>query len=115
DQQRLSQVLVNLLTNACDASQVGDNIEIFASAHANEVKIEIMDHGKGIPDHMQEYIFEPFFTTKAPGDGTGLGLSMAHKIIQEHSGNITIDSEPDVGTRVEIRLPQTNNPDNQQG
>ncbi len=115
DQQRLSQVLVNLLTNACDASQVGDNIEIFASAHADEVKIEIMDHGKGIPNHMHEYIFEPFFTTKAPGEGTGLGLSMAHKIIQEHNGNITIDSEPDVGTRVEIRLPQTHNPDNQQG
>jgi len=109
DRQRLSQVLVNLLTNACDASQVGDNIEIFASAHSDEVKIEIMDHGKGIPAHMQEYIFEPFFTTKDPGEGTGLGLSMAHKIIQEHNGSITIDSEPGVGTRVEIRLPQTNN------
>ncbi len=109
DRQRLSQVLVNLLTNACDASKVGDNIEIFASTNPRQVKIEIMDHGKGIPAHMQEYIFEPFFTTKAPGEGTGLGLSMAHKIVQEHNGNITIDSEPGVGTRVEICLPQADN------
>ncbi len=107
DRQRLSQVLVNLLTNACDASQVGDSIEIFATNHEDEVKIEIMDHGKGIPADMQEYIFEPFVTTKAPGEGTGLGLSMAHKIIQEHNGSITIDSQTGVGTRVEIRLPQT--------
>lgn len=110
DRQRISQVLVNLLTNACDASQVGDHIEITAFVQANEVVIEILDHGKGIPVHLQEFIFEPFFTTKAPGEGTGLGLSMSHKIIQEHHGSILIDSEEGAGTRVEIRLPQPNHP-----
>ncbi len=109
DRQRISQVLVNLLTNACDASQVGDRIEVNAFAQANDVVIEILDHGKGIPAHLQEFIFEPFFTTKATGEGTGLGLSMSHKIVQEHHGSIMIDSEEGVGTSVEIRLPRTDN------
>ncbi len=106
DRQRLSQVLVNLLTNACDASGAENSIEIFAKRQGAEVIVEIIDHGKGIPPDIQDFMFEPFFTTKAPGEGTGLGLSMAHKIIEEHNGKIIVDSEPDVGTRVEIHLPQ---------
>jgi signal transduction histidine kinase len=106
DKQRLSQVMVNLLTNACDASDAGNTIKIFAKQQEEDIKVEIVDHGKGIPSEMYEFIFEPFFTTKAPGEGTGLGLSMAHKIIQEHNGKIIIDSEPNVGTRVEILLPK---------
>jgi signal transduction histidine kinase len=109
DRQRLSQVLVNLLTNACDASDAGNTIKIFAKNQDEDIKIEIIDHGKGIPPEMYEFIFEPFFTTKAAGEGTGLGLSMAHKIVQEHNGKIIIDSKVDVGTRVEILLPRSGN------
>ncbi len=106
DRQRLSQVLVNLLTNACDASDAGNNIKILANKKDADVAIEIIDHGKGIPRDLLEFVFEPFFTTKAAGEGTGLGLSLAHKIVQEHNGKIIIDSKPDIGTRIEIRLPQ---------
>ena len=109
DKQRLSQVLVNLLTNACDASETNKAIEISAQYLGDEVRIEISDQGRGIPSDIQEFIFEPFFTTKAAGEGTGLGLSMAHKIIQDHNGQITVDSKTDIGTKVEIRLPQTTN------
>jgi Na+/proline symporter/signal transduction histidine kinase len=106
DRQRLSQVLVNLLTNACDASDPGQRVEVLAFPAADNVQIEVMDNGKGIPKQAQEEIFEPFFTTKEPGEGTGLGLSMVYKIIQEHNGRIEVDSAPGLGTRVIVRLPQ---------
>ena len=105
DRQRLAQVMVNLLTNACDASEMGDRVEIFAFASSDQVQIEVMDQGEGIPEEVQEAIFEPFFTTKEAGKGTGLGLPMVGKIIDEHNGSIEIDSSPGVGTRVIIQLP----------
>ncbi|HXK57948.1 MAG TPA: ATP-binding protein, partial [Gammaproteobacteria bacterium] len=106
DRQRISQVLVNLLANACDASKPGDRIDIIAFQDDDYIQLELMDQGQGIPEHDQNAIFEPFFTTKKAGEGTGLGLSMAYKIIQEHQGRITIDSVPGTGTRVVVRLPQ---------
>ncbi|MCB1758684.1 MAG: histidine kinase [Gammaproteobacteria bacterium] len=106
DRQRLSQVLVNLLANASDASKPGDRIEIIAVEEGGEVRLEVMDQGRGIPEQVQQEIFEPFFTTKEPGEGTGLGLSMAYKIVQEHQGQIEIDSVPGIGTRMVITLPQ---------
>jgi len=106
DKQRLAQVMVNLLTNACDASKPGDQVEIFAFPDGDSIQIEVMDQGAGIKAEVLEEMFEPFFTTKAPGEGTGLGLYMVHKIIQEHNGSIDIDSVPEVGTRVVIKLPK---------
>ncbi|MCW8904449.1 sensor histidine kinase, partial [Sedimenticola sp.] len=106
DRQRLAQVMVNLLTNACDASKPGDRVEIFAFASQNRIQIEVMDQGEGIPDEVRDEIFEPFFTTKEAGKGTGLGLPMVAKIIDEHDGSIEIDSAPGIGTRVIIQLPQ---------
>jgi Na+/proline symporter/signal transduction histidine kinase len=111
DKQRLSQVMVNLLTNACDASKPGDQVEIFAFSDNKEIQLEVMDQGSGIPEDELGNVFEPFFTTKAPGEGTGLGLPMVYKIIQEHNGSVEIDSVPGVGTRVIMRLPQ--HPDQQ--
>ena len=112
DRQKLSQVLVNLLSNACDASKPGDRVEVFAFANDGQIQLEVMDQGEGIPSDSQGAIFEPFFTTKDPGKGTGLGLSMVYKIIQDHNGEIDIDSAPGVGTRIIIKLPQYPNSGN---
>ena len=106
NQQRLLQVFVNLLNNACDASQSGDLIQVTAEMDDNEVIIIVSDSGEGIPEELQERIFEPFFTTKGPDKGTGLGLPLVYTIVREHGGTITIDSVPKQGTRITIRLPQ---------
>ena len=103
--QQLSQVLVNLLNNAADASQPGDRVDLLARARDGEAVIEVMDQGQGIPEDLQETIFEPFYTTKPTGQGTGLGLSLAYKIIEEHNGTLTIDSQAGLGTRVIVTLP----------
>jgi Na+/proline symporter/signal transduction histidine kinase len=106
DRQAISQVLVNLFTNACDASSAGDRVELFATSGDESIRLEVLDQGDGIDPRQLEYIFEPFYTTKAPGEGTGLGLALAYKIISDHNGTIQIDSEPGVGTRVILELPK---------
>ncbi len=103
--QQLSQVLVNLLSNAADASRPGDRVDLLARAHDGEAIIEVMDQGQGIPEDLQETVFEPFYTTKPTGQGTGLGLSLAYKIIEDHNGTLRIDSQPGLGTRVVLTLP----------
>ena len=105
NRQQLSQVLVNLLSNAADASQPGDRVDLLARNGAKGAIIEIMDQGQGIPAELQDTIFEPFYTTKPTGRGTGLGLSLAHKIIEDHNGTLTIDSQAGFGTRVIVTLP----------
>jgi Na+/proline symporter/signal transduction histidine kinase len=106
DRQRMLQVFVNLLSNACDASVAGDCVEVRAQQQPEHLEIEIRDNGQGIPEELVNRVFEPFFTTKKAGDGTGLGLSLVYKIIYDHGGNIEIDSSPGKGTRVSILFPQ---------
>jgi PAS domain S-box-containing protein len=103
--QQLSQVLVNLLNNAADASQHGDRVDVLARVDGEEAVIEVMDQGQGIPEELRETIFEPFYTTKPTGQGTGLGLSLAYKIIEDHEGTLHIDSQTGLGTRVIVNLP----------
>jgi len=105
NRQQLAQVLVNLLSNAADASQPGDRVDLLARTQGTEAVIEVMDQGQGIPEELQETIFEPFYTTKPTGQGTGLGLSLAYKIIEDHQGTLRIDSQKGLGTRVVITLP----------
>jgi len=105
DRQRFVQVFVNLLTNACHASQPGDTVEIEASAHPGTIRIEVRDRGIGIPETLRERIFEPFFTTREPGEGTGLGLSLVYSIVKDHDGSIGVDSSEGGGTRMLITLP----------
>jgi len=106
DRQRLSQMLVNLCGNACDASESGERVEVLAYADHGEVQIEVLDRGPGIPEQTQALVFEPFYTTKPPGEGTGLGLAMAYRIVEDHQGSIEIDSEAGMGTRMVVRIPQ---------
>jgi Na+/proline symporter/signal transduction histidine kinase len=107
DRQRLSQVFVNLLTNACDASQPGNRVTISSRLEGDYVEVEVADEGSGIPEELLSRVFEPFFTTKQPGQGTGLGLPMVYNIVQEHSGTVSIESREGEGTRITLRLPAT--------
>jgi Na+/proline symporter/signal transduction histidine kinase len=107
DPQAITQVLINLLSNAADASSSGSSVEISATRQPQQVRIHVKDCGSGIPQQIHDRLFDPFFTTKAVGEGTGLGLSIAHRIIEEHGGSISIDSEPGRGTTVTITLPAT--------
>ncbi len=109
DRQRLLQVFVNVLSNACDASGRQGKVEIDTQLDQDNVEIMIRDEGVGMTEAELNKVFEPFFTTKEPGKGTGLGLALAYNIIQDHSGQITIESAPQAGTTVTIRLPQHGN------
>ncbi|MDM4770327.1 sensor histidine kinase [Solimonas sp. SE-A11] len=105
DPARLTQVLLNLLGNAADASPPGARIEIRAARGAGSVTLEVQDWGSGIPEALRERVFEPFFTTKDPGRGTGLGLPLAYRIVSDHGGSIAVDSREGQGTTFTVRLP----------
>src|SRR5207253_497258 len=103
DANQLSQVLMNLLLNAAEATPQGGRISIAgaALAYGDMVEIRISDTGSGIPANVLPHIFEPFFTTKR-GKGTGLGLSITQAYIRNHSGDIRVDSIPNHGTTFTI-------------
>lgn len=105
DSQRLMQVLVNLLTNALDASPLNSRVVVSGEDEGAEVRICVHDDGPGIPADLQARVFEPFFTTKPPGEGTGLGLALVMGIVKEHGGTVRIDSEYGAGTTVSVSLP----------
>jgi signal transduction histidine kinase len=106
DPDQLQQVLVNLLLNACDASEKGRSVLIKASATGHkEVIFAVVDRGCGIaPEHMNT-VFDPFFTTKKRGEGTGLGLTIAAGIVRNHAGQINLVSVPGEGTTVTVLWP----------
>lgn len=105
-EQRLEQVIVNLLINAAQALTSKENkITLKTFADQNKVKIEIKDEGCGISEENLNKIFEPFFTTKTNSGGTGLGLSISYGIIQEMNGKIHADSKIGMGSTFTIELP----------
>ena len=111
----LGRVLLNLFTNAFYAvqkrQQTGEagyapTLRVTTKQVGDRVQIEVIDNGTGIPAELQEKIFQPFFTTKPTGEGTGLGLSLAHDIIaQGHGGTLAVASQPGQGTTFTICLP----------
>ncbi len=120
DPTQIQQVLLNLGNNAGHAMrekggilEMGLEAVVLNSERAQELNVEsglfyrlwVKDNGHGIAPENQVKIFDPFFTTKNPQEGTGLGLSVTHSIVVRHSGAITVDSTPDVGTTFEIVLP----------
>jgi len=104
---KVNQVIMNLLTNAVDASQQGGEVRVNTQLDesAGEVVIEVKDQGSGIPQAIRERIFDPFFTTKPVGQGTGLGLSISYGIVKDHGGSIEVESEAGKGAMFRIRLP----------
>ncbi|MEJ2233503.1 MAG: ATP-binding protein [Syntrophobacterales bacterium] len=108
DVQKLQEVLLNLLLNASQAmpNEVGRIIITAAEdKRAKQVEILIKDSGCGIPEENLPHIFDPFFSTKEVGYGTGLGLSVAHGIIEQHKGTLSVESRVGEGSVFTIRLP----------
>lgn len=102
---QLQQILVNLITNACDAmSESGGMLAISLSAVEDRVQLQVKDTGPGIPPRDRERIFEPFFSTKSEGKGTGLGLSIVRNIITNHHGLVRVEPADDGGTIFVIEL-----------
>jgi PAS domain S-box-containing protein len=121
DHTQIQQVLMNLCTNATYAMRdKGGVLDISLSElnvsplngnphgidHGLYVKLTVSDTGTGMPATIMDRIFDPFFTTKKVGEGTGLGLSVVHGIIEQHNGYITVESKPDIGSVFTIYLPQ---------
>ncbi len=111
DLGQISQVFLNLLTNARDAMKPdGGRLTVELSSDDGQIVLSVRDTGCGIPDSIRDKIFEPFVTTKgalggSQTPGTGLGLSVSYGIVKEHGGTIVIESAPNQGTSVMVRLP----------
>ena len=109
DEYELQQAFVNLLFNALEAMAdkgkliVGTNTIVEETTGLQQLQITIQDTGSGIAPEYMGHLFEPFFTTKAAG--TGLGLAVTQRIIQEHGGSILAESRPGQGTTFSVRLP----------
>ncbi len=102
----MKQVFLNLILNATQAMPRGGKLEIATSLTENEqVRIKIADSGTGISEKHLSKIFDPFFTTKAPGEGTGLGLTLVHNIIERWGGTIQVESQGVKGTTFTIEFP----------
>ena len=112
DEDRLAQVFLNLVKNGLEAMPGGGTLTIttrlpfpspFETAHRPLVEVQVRDEGQGIVPQLLERVFDPFVTTKA--QGLGLGLAIAHRIIEEHQGAITVESQPGKGTAFSCFLP----------
>jgi signal transduction histidine kinase len=101
----MSQVLVNLITNAIHALSKEGQITVGTKLKGNKVSLSVKDTGMGMSAELKKNIFDPFFTTKAVGEGTGLGLSVVHGIVESHNGTIRVTSAPGKGSKFEILLP----------
>jgi hypothetical protein len=103
DSDQIHQLLLNLLLNALQAIDLDGKIKVSVRQHGTAAVVEVSDNGRGIaPDHLPN-IFRPFYTTK--GDGTGLGLSLARRIVEDHHGRIDVTSGVGQGTTFAVVLP----------
>lgn len=111
DAGQISQVFLNLLTNARDAMKAtGGTLTVSLSGDERRITLAVRDTGTGIPDSVRDKIFEPFFTTKgalggSATPGTGLGLSVSYGIVKSHGGSFEVTSEPGKGTTMTVYLP----------
>jgi len=116
DAGSLRQLLMNLLLNAIYFTPAGGSIFITTGSDAalldagsgvapGRIRLSVRDTGAGIPADLIDKVFDPFFTTKPVGEGTGLGLTICHRIVEEHGGTIDVESEPGKGATFTITLP----------
>lgn len=103
DSGQIHQVLLNLMLNAIQACEPGAHVRAIISASDDEVTVVVADEGSGIAPDILPYIFRPFYTTK--GNGTGLGLSLARRIVEDHGGHLDVTSALGEGSRFSMILP----------
>jgi two-component system cell cycle sensor histidine kinase/response regulator CckA len=110
DPHQVQQVLLNLIING-EQAMLGANgrgtliVRTWHDPERDAVVVEVHDDGPGVPDEVRSKIFDPFFTTKDVGKGTGLGLTVAYAIIEEHGGRLTVESGPGLGATFRVDLP----------
>ncbi|MBL4660405.1 MAG: hypothetical protein JKY19_08615 [Alcanivoracaceae bacterium] len=102
---KINQVFLNIITNACQAMKGGGVLIISTIKDENNIKILFKDNGMGMNEETKKKIFDPFYTTKEVGSGTGLGMSVSFKIIEEHKGRIEVESEENNGSNITVVLP----------
>jgi two-component system, NtrC family, sensor kinase len=109
DARQVEQVFNNLIKNAWEAMSQTPSPKIYVKgmrdANPNFVLVTVKDNGPGIPKEIQDKIWVSFFTTKGGSGGTGLGLSSVLQIVNQHGGNVLLESEPGKGAMFSVRLP----------
>lgn len=113
-QVEVSRILLNLVKNASQASKPGSKIDIEIGRTESNAFIKVTDLGSGIPFHLQNLVFEPEFTTK-PSTGTGLGLSVVRHISEQRNGSVQLESNPNKGTQITVKVPLKNDQKFSQG
>ena len=103
DAQQFRQILWNLCLNAVEAMPEGGELRVAAAVRGDMLEVTISDTGEGIAAGDISHVFEPFFSTKS--EGTGLGLALVHRVVQEHGGEIDVRSAPGLGTTFTLTLP----------
>jgi signal transduction histidine kinase len=103
DENQMVQVITNLLHNAADSMPNGGALTVRTRREGEEAMLQVIDTGLGMPTDVLERLFSPFFTTKA--NGTGLGLAVTHKIVDDHGGRIDVRSQVGQGTTFTVFLP----------
>ena len=103
----ISQILVNLLSNAKDAvaDRPSKRVHVRLYTEGDQAVLEVEDNGEGIEAEAAARVFEPFFTTKGVGKGTGLGLAVSKSIADKHAGTLAVKSKPGQGSIFSFRLP----------
>lgn len=103
DVAKIKQVILNLITNAVQASPAGEKVLVKTHRSGNGIRLEVVDCGCGIREEDRERVFEPFFSTK--GEGTGLGLGIVKKIVEAHGGEVFFDPSVEKGVTFTVRIP----------
>jgi signal transduction histidine kinase len=111
DADQIEQVMLNLLSNAADAMPHGGTVRIsLRKTTEGAAEFSVADEGHGIPEDIQARIFDPFFSTKEIGKGTGLGLAISYGIVQDHGGDIVVESTIGRGAEFTVTLPASGKP-----
>ena len=105
DPGQLHQAILNLAVNARDAMPLGGTLGFASESGSGTLSVRVIDSGAGIPPELHQRIFEPLFTTKAEGQGTGLGLAVVKRVVEQLSGSIDLRSTPGFGSAFRLRFP----------